>query len=373
MKKILLTLSLIILLAAALTSCGTDDGIPEGMQLVYGSDADGYYFFGPEEWVIANQDGIACTYVSTVDYTSVTFVKSELPKTDAPEALEEVRVRDYFMTSTEKLAAAPFSDFTLSEIQGESCDFGNADRAYKFVYSYTYGERPYKTMQILAFRGEDFYIFTFNSSTKEYSKDDGSYYQFYLTNKVQPIIESFKFVDKAPTEPVAPVYKTDADGNILASDKTLSGFELWVSPEYTPDYSSGMVSVTHTCGANITVSKLIDSTISIKDNYLARRDKLTALADKTADGTPLFTEIKGVTKNESGEEALHIIELENARSAAEFEYTYTIFGKEYHVYQVFIVNGFIDMQAYVFTFTCPEEQYAERIGEAVTALHGMEY
>ncbi|MBQ7363788.1 MAG: hypothetical protein IJW48_05010 [Clostridia bacterium] len=373
MKKILLTLILTLLLAATLTSCGSDSEVPEGMQLVYGSDVDGYYFYGPEEWVVANQADIKCTYVSSVDYSSVTFVKSELPEPSVPDLSEAARVKEYFTASTEKLASAPFSDFTLSEIQGESCDFGNADRAYKFVYSYTYGDKPYKAMQIFVLRGTDFYIFTFNSSTKEYTKDDGSYYQFYLTNKVQPIIENFTFVEKTEASEAPVEYETDSKGNILVSDKAVSGFKLWVSPEYTPDYSSGIVSVSREDGANIVVSELVDSTISIKDNYLQRRDKLTALADKKADGTPDFTEIKGVTTNGDGEEALHILELENARSAAEFEYTYTLFGTTYHVYQVFIVNGYINMEAYVFTFTCPEEHYAERIDEAVDVLKGMEF
>ena len=373
MKKFLLAITLWLILALALTSCSGDDGIPVGMQLVAGGDTEGYYFFGPEEWVVANQADIKCTYVSSVDYTSVTFVKSELPEPSTPELTNEGRVKEYFLYSAERFYEEPFSDFTLSEVQGESCNFGNADAAYKFVFSYTYGDKPYKTMQILILNSEDFYIFTFNSSSQEYSKDDGSYYQFYLTNKVQPIIENFKFVEKQTGEPDSSEYEKDADGRLLVSDKTKAGFELWVTPDYIPDYSSAMVSVTREGGANITVSPLIDSTVSIKDNYLARRDKLSLLSDKRDDGTPLFEEIKGVTKNEDGEESLHIIELDNALSAAEFEYKYTVLGKEYHVYQVFIVNGYFNMEAFVFTFTCPEEQYAERISEAVDILKRMDY
>ncbi len=389
MKKILLAILLIALASLALTACGGGDEIPEGMKLVAGGDADGYYFYGPEEWITANQKDVACTYVSTLDYTSVTFVKSTLPEASSPDIPEAVRIKEYFISSTERLNDYPFSGFTLSEIQGETCNFGNAERAYKFVYDYSYDDipycekdhkheekhppKPYKTMQILILNGDDFYIFTYNASSQNYSDDDGSYYQFYLTNKVQPIIENFKFVDKTAGAPEASAPTPDEDGYILVSDKTLSGFDLYVTPAYKTDYSSGIVSVSRDDGANITASVLIDATISIKDNYITRKNKLTALADKASDGTPLFTEIKGVKKNDEGEESLHIIELPGVRSAAEFEYKYTILGKEYHTYQVFTVNGYMDMKAFVFTFTCPEELYAERIAEAQDILARMEY
>ena len=373
MKKILLVLTLFIMTALTLTACQVNDGTPEGMQTVYGSDIDGYYFYGPEEWVVANVGDIKCTYVSTVDYTSATFVKSNLPSVSIPELSEEARVKEYFLNSIERLNSEPFSNFSLSDVNGESCDFGNADSAYKFVYSYTYGEKPYKTMQILLFKGEDFYIFTYNSSAQEYSQEEGSYYQFYLKNKIQPIIENFKFVNKSGAAEEVKQYDKDENGNIIVSDKSKADFTLTVSEEYTPDYSEGMVSVTHKDGANITVSKLIDSTISIKDNYLQRKDKLKALSDKADDGRALFEEIKGVKVDENGDESLHIIELSNARSAALFEYKYTIFGEEYYVYQVFIVVGHLDMKAYVFTLTCPIGQETVRRAEAMDILGRMEF
>ena len=382
LKKIVtLAIALVIALQSLgiLTACGnSDDGIPEGMQLVAGGEAVGYYFFGPEEWVVANQGGISATYVSSIDYSSCTFTKTDVNYTELASNEVPYRsvVKNAFELSSSGYLEAPFSDYKL-ELQDEKCSFGNAAEAYKYVFSYIYEEKPYACMQIFVAYGGVSYIFTFNSSTKEYTESDGSYYQFYLKNKVQPIIDAFKFV--APSgDAIAPEYESDSKGNILASNKTKCGFKLWVPDDYKVDYSSGMVSVSRENGANITVSKLINSNISIKDNYLERVALLTALADKNADaetGESLstFKEIKGVIKNEDGTEEMHIIDLDNVRSACELEYTYDINGVTYHVYQVFAVKGYFNVEAYVFTFTSPESVYESELPEVMEILKNMEF
>ena len=95
MKKILICLCAAILLAVCvlpLCSCGEDDGIPDGMQLVRGSDELGYYFFAPEEWTVSNTGNIACAYTTNINTASVTFVEAELPEDDElpPEDEEEL-------------------------------------------------------------------------------------------------------------------------------------------------------------------------------------------------------------------------------------------------------------------------------------------
>ena len=397
MKKIFLGILILLLASLSLTACGNAD-LPDGMQLVYGSEEDGYFFYGPAEWVVSNADDVKCTYVSRLDQTSVTFVKSELPVTDASrkEAVDE-----FFNSSNSRLNTSPFSNYVLLDpefTEGTNpdnprlCDFGSeergkADEAYKYVYTYTYEGKPYKTMQIFVFFGEDFYIFTFSSSAQRVSdaEDAVTFFDEYYASSIKKVIDNFTFKSKIPAQEKPLEYEKDADGNLLISDKSMCGFSLWVPEAYSPDYSSAIVSATHTSGANITVSKLIDSTISIKDNYLNRIEKLKAFSDKELipgyddEGNaiftelPLFTEIKGVKLDAEGNETLNIIDLPNARSAAEFEYTYTIDGATYHVYQVYVVQGYLSIDAYVFTFTAKEEDYSARIDEAISILKRMEY
>ena len=122
---ILLTLTLTVSALFTLTSCGQDDGAPDGMALVKGGESVGYYFYGPEEWVVANVGSIACTYASKIDTTSMTFVETEKPA---------VSIKDYFESEKTKF---PY-EINVS-VNGESCTFGNADTlATKYVYSYTY-------------------------------------------------------------------------------------------------------------------------------------------------------------------------------------------------------------------------------------------
>lgn len=396
MKKTIIGLFILLLVSLALTACGNGTEVPDGMQIVYESDADGYCFFGPKDWVVSNTADIKCTYVSRLDHTSVTFVKSEIPMPITENIISNAELVDRFFTqSNERMASEPFSDYSLlpAEVkEGESApsrlvsfgkaEGGCADEAYMYDFSFKYEGKDYRTMQIFVFYGEDFYIFTYSASAQKISEgSDKSYFEEYYDSSIKAVIENFTFKAKVPAEEVKTDYEKDESGNILVSKKSECGFKLWVPESYTPDYSTAIVSVTNENGSNITVSKLIDSTISIKDNYIERCEKLKAFSDKIEvtleDGSvtllPLFTEIKGVAKDADGNETVSIIDLPNARSAAEFEYTYTVGGVTYHVYQVYVVQGFLSVKAFVYTFTAIEENYAEDIGGAISILKGMEY
>ena len=357
-------------MAILLTSCGGKSDAPDKMQLVSENKEYGYSFYGPEGWVVANQGDIACTYVSNIDYSSATFAPLGQDAIAKDKTVKE-SVAAFFMEDTKRFLEEPFSDFTVSK-DGEECKFGNADEAYKFTYSYTYKDKPYSCMQIIVIKDGAPFIFTYNASSQDY-RDDKSFYQFYLTDYIQKIIDNFKFTEKTSSENETPEYERDSEGDLLVSRENECGFSLWVSESWKVDYSTALVSVSRDDGTNINVSGLINNTISIRDNYLARKEELSVLADKkeNEDGTRVttFEEIKGIKKDENGNESLHIIELENARSAAEFEYKYTLFGKTYHVYQVFIVNGHLNMEAFVFTFTAEEENYATHIDEAIAILN----
>ena len=66
MKKILSATLALIMLMLSLVSCGesSEYEIPEGLQLVRESKEDGYVFFGPDGWQIANElDDSECIHI----------------------------------------------------------------------------------------------------------------------------------------------------------------------------------------------------------------------------------------------------------------------------------------------------------------------
>ena len=341
MKKITAAVLTIITLLLALTGCSQGVDAPEGMQLVRGSDAIGYYFYSPIGWIVASQGNIASSYVSTIDSTSVTLVEAKMP---------EGSIKDYF-----EAAKADFTfEITVKNEGGEpiATKLGNAEEAYQYIYDYEYSGFKFRTMQIFAkFEGR-FYIFTFTSQLTERSAGT-SYYDFHLANSLPKIVENVKFVTKSGTEPT-PEYP-EVNGYLLVSNKKLCGFDMYVPKDYKVDYSDGIVSVTREDGANITVSKSTATGVTIKDYWANRKKELEAIV-----GT--VTEIE-VNKSEG-------VTLGNLATAASYEYTYELGGVKYHVYQVFAVDTF---EGYAFTFTAPEAVYAERIGEARDIAARLEF
>ena len=341
MKKITAAVLTIITLLLALTGCSQGADAPEGMQLVRGSDAIGYYFYSPIGWIVASQGNIASSYVSTIDSTSVTLVEAKMP---------EGSIKDYF-----EAAKADFTfEITVKNEGGEpiATKLGNSEEAYQYIYDYEYSGFKFRTMQIFAkFEGR-FYIFTFTSQLTERSAGT-SYYDFHLANSLPKIVENVKFVTKSGTEPT-PEYP-EVNGYLLVSDKKLCGFDMYVPKDYKVDYSDGIVSVTREDGANITVSKSTATGVTIKDYWANRKKELEAIVCTV-------TEIE-VNKSEG-------VTLGNLATAASYEYTYELGGVKYHVYQVFAVDTF---EGYAFTFTAPEAVYAERIGEARDIAARLEF
>lgn len=354
MKRILASfLALVMMICASLciTSCSKNDGAPDGMALVKGGDDIGYYFWGPEEWVVANMGDIACTYASKVDLSSMTFVESEKPNGT---------VEEYFESEKAKF---PY-EITVS-VNAEKCTFGNADAlATKYVYSYTYKDISYTCMQIFVTNKDSFYIFTYTANNVSRS-DEKTYYQFYL-EKVTAVIDSFKFVEKTENSDEVPEYEKDGDGYILVSDKTLAGFKMYVPDSYKVDYSTALVSVSNRNGTNITMSQATYTGVTNADYWNARKENIKAFADKVLD-------------SESGEyvstlkeiEVAKQITLEGTNWALAYEYTYTFEGVDYHVYQVLIVES--QVNGYVFTYIANEEHYEEHLDEAKRVLEKIEY
>lgn len=341
MKRLLAAFIALITLFSVLsmTAC-QDNGAPDGMQLVRGGEDVGYNFFGPEEWVVANFGDISCTYASKIDMSSMTFAKAEKPAGT---------IAEYFESEKTKF---PY-EINVS-VDGEDCNFGNASKiAKKYVYTYTYKDFSYTCMQIFVLNSDRFYIFTYTASNAE--RGDGkSYYEYYL-DKVTATIDAFEFTGTPTGTNAGADYERDNDGYILISDKTLAGFKMYVPESFKVDYSSSLVSASHSDGTNMTMAQATYTGVQSKDYWEARKENINAFANNS------------VTEIEVGKQ----INLPDTKWALSYEYTYVFEGVTYHVYQVQIVAS--ATTGYVFTYTATEELYNTHLAEMEKVLNKFEY
>ena len=96
------------------------------------------------------------------------------------------------------------------------------------------------------------------------------------------------------------------------------------------------------------IKKLADVTVDANGNEVTTVTEIATLVDVTG---VVFGENDGM--------------LSAVKWAYAFEYTYSLGGEVYHVYQVLIRNV---MDGYVYTYTAKEANYATHIEEAVSIL-----
>ena len=343
MKRILAALIIVITLFSvlAMSSCGKNDGAPDGMQLVRGGEDVGYNFWGPEEWVVSNFGNISCTYASKIDMSSMTFAETEKPAGT---------IAEYFESEKTKF---PY-EITVS-VNGDDCEFGNADKlAKKYVYTYTYKDFSYTCMQIFVTNSDSFYIFTYTASNAQRNTGEDSYYNFYL-EKVNEVISVFEFTGKSAAENSEAKYERDDDGYILISDEILSGFKMYVPETFKPDYSSALVSASHADGSNFSMAQATYTGVESKDYWSARKDNINAFANNSLE------EIETAKQ----------ISIKNTRWAIAYEYTYVYDNVKYHVYQIQIVAN--ATTGYVFTYTATEDNYNAHLNEMNKVLDKVEF
>lgn len=331
MKKLGFVVILITILAI-LASCGGEDNLPDGMQLVRGGEDVGYYFYAPEEWTVANNGVISAAYASKIDITSITFAPSEAPMGD---------MESYFENALSEFTFELTNSPTVTE-----CDFGNAESAYKTVYEFEYEEHPFRAMQIFVSYGERFYIFTFTAQLANRSEEQ-TYYDFYL-EKVQSVIDNFEFTAISNTQQT-PEYETDNDGYLLVSDKDVCGYDFYIHPDWSVRYAQTNIGVSLPDGTSANITEATSIGVGRDQYWTGRKEELSS-----------FTENLTVIK-ENVETTLG-----NSEWAFAYEYTYEYSGDLYHVYQIIAVAGTWPFQdGYVFTYTAPEASYAEHLDEFI--------
>ena len=337
MKK-LCALFIAVLSLLVLASCTSSD-LPEGMQLVYGSDADGYYFYAPEEWTVSNVGEIKSAYASRIDTTSISFAEVKVEEKDG------VSASDYFFNSYFDDTASELPDDAEITLRNKAETFGKegykADKAARYAYNYEYAGHKFGFIQILMEKSGRFYIFTYCAVMEE--RNNGTTYFDFYQEKLLSVIENFKFVIPSGEKAPAPEYQKDSDGYILISDKALAGFMLYVPDTFTPDYSSAIVSASHQDGSNVTLTQATATGVSVGQYWEMRKSELEAIV----------SDLTVVMEDDSAD-------IGNARNAISREYTYVYNGKTYHVYQVFCVTF---TKGFTFTYTASEENYETHIEE----------
>ena len=337
---LLLTCS-VLSLSLSLVACKNEGDIPAGMQLVRGSDEYGYYFYCPEEWTVANDGNISVCYVSKLDPTSVLFTEAKMPS----EALEE------YFTKEVKSLQETFDEFTLERSLDKNVLFGNADEAYKSIYTYKHDDKDFRTMLIYVKHHGHFYIFTYTAQLID-KNGEKTTYEYYL-DKVQSIIDNFKFVEKKDATDSDVIYTTDEDGYILISSKEECGFDLYVPGNYVVDNATGFVSASLSDGANISLTKPTYTGVTADNYWVKRKADLEAL-------NITLTEIQ-IGKQ---------IEIQGAKWAFLYEYEEELLGRQLHVYQVLIAVG---NEGYVFTYSAPSDVYEKHLNEALSSLNKIGY
>ncbi len=340
--SLVLALCCVLTLGVSLVSCKKDGDVPVGMQLVRGGEEYGYYFYCPEEWTIANDGNISACYVSKLDPTSVLFTEAKMPS----EGVEA-----YFEKEAKNLSET-FDEFKLEKKLDTEVLFGNASKAYKSIYTYKYDGKDFRTMLIYVLNGGRFYIFTYTAQLVSKVGDE-THYDYYI-ERVQTIIDTFKFVDKKSASEDKPNYEKDADGYIFISKKDECGFSLYVPSDYTVDNATGFVSASSPDGANISVTKPTYTGVTADNYWTKRKSDLEGL-------NITLKEIQIGVKTE----------IESAKWAFIYEYEEELLGKKMHVYQVLIAVG---NEGYVFTYSAPSgEIYENNLEEALKTLHKIGY
>ena len=380
MQKFIALLSLIAITVTSvfcLSSCSDEEKVPEGMQLIAGGESLGYYFYGPEEWTISNIGSIKSAYASRVDSSSISLAEvypaDFLP--DGVEGADEYFFGSYFKNSLSEFPNEP----KLSNSDGENILFGKegeaADKAKKYTYTYEYFDYTAgKTfnlgfMQILLKKADRYFIFTFSASMAERNATGKSYYSFYLGDdenpgKIYDVINNFKFVEKINDEPSEEAIR-DEDGYILISDSALSGFEVYVPESFKEDYSSAIVSATHSDGSNINMTEANGTNENVNAYMLRRFGELDSIVDDI-EYELHYDENGKPALDPNGKEviAYKSIKFGNAEAANVYEYSFTYNGETYKVYQVIVIDGWtLSYKGYVFTYTAKEANYSLHMDE----------
>ncbi len=389
MKKLFALLVLVITIFS-LVACGGDGDIPDDMQIASGSEGLGYYFYAPDGWFISEVNNITTAYVSKVNNTSISFVKISPDDfgrvSDEGCGVDNCRgasldsATHFFLYHYFDSTKGDFPD-SLSVKESKNVAFGkegeSAENARSYQFSYTYKNviSTEKSEEVscgfiqyfIAHKGS-YYILTYSAIADVPEGLENSNFDKYL-DKLDMVIKNFRFLSSplGESEEITE-YPKDSDGYLHIAEGSLAGFDFYSHESFSDIISTGYVSVTHSDGSNVTMSKASATGVSIKDYVLRRGEELIVIG---ATNFKILTDFEKEGQQNGVPSRLgNLPEGESNTAydfAFEFEYTYAYKGENYHVYQILAVSGnAFHNKAFVFTYTAKEANYSAHINEVYT-------
>ena len=157
MKRIFAALMLALMLVTlTFTSCGNNDGAPEGMKTASGEGAD-YVLYVPENWIVDLTTKATGAYYSKDDPSNVSVTAWDLEYANST-------VEDWWEIEKADIALV----FSNVEITSESNTTVDGIAAKKVEYTASLGENNYKIMQVAAVKKSVVYVFTYTSVVDGY-------------------------------------------------------------------------------------------------------------------------------------------------------------------------------------------------------------
>lgn len=217
--KFISALLLCLMLIPMFASC-SDDGIPEGYQLI-ARDGDEFRLYVPTDWVDNTSSGITCAYYSVDADISVSV-------SVADDATADMSLDDYWSICNEKYTKE-LNGYALIADECSNTVLGGKDARIKVftakmtAYDENKGtnvEGDYKLMQVFAKNGEKMYIMTFIAPTNRYN----DFKSIMLgSGDDEGIIKYFEFAE---------AYKSDESKKIPTNVKAPEGMKLASTDEH---------------------------------------------------------------------------------------------------------------------------------------------
>ncbi len=180
MKKTTLILLLIFCLSAS--GCArTETNTPAGMKLA-SVDAVDYYMYVPNEWIIADQDGVTAAYASLTDKSNVTCVSTAVTNEavfDIPADREEgeadglTYAKNYWIGYASQLQSH-LPGYTL--ISGPNSALLDGQPAVRCRYSAKVNDKDYTFDMVICIRERMFsYLITYTAESAVFENNLASY------------------------------------------------------------------------------------------------------------------------------------------------------------------------------------------------------
>ena len=333
LKKVILPLLCLAILATAFTSCTVQKaykGAPEGMRPVNEGDEGGIMYV-PMAWSVDTSTGVPTAYVSEKNRTMITLVTVSADKVPGGS------IPEYFNSYRESFAAT-LKDFQIIKENEEAPDYTTRmiSTAGAFIYEYsgTVTNIKCKFKQAYFINNGTLFIITYSAAASQYEN-----YLETLTD----VYDNFRFV----TEPIPMEDKTELnlpstedvevpEGYTLISNKFVDYYFFVPKDTWSPSVNTGMSAAYANGNKKVTANVIAFNTtyMTLDDYWISYETDLVATF-----GEVKYTNEAKFTPSKLG-----------GYDARCYSYKITLSGTEYLYSQHVIIYG-----GYVYTVTFAAE------------------